>query len=62
MSLEFAENTEKSVLTDPPKAWITYVRKDGKGRHCGTVSTNPDYVRMHNEWVWLQITLPEPPK
>ena len=49
----------RSVLLDPPQAWITYVRKDGKGRHRGTIATNPDYIKAHKDWKWIPIKLPE---
>ena len=48
---------EQSVI-EPLKAWITYVRKDGGGRHIGTIATNPAYVKAHKDWVWLPIDLP----
>ena len=52
--------TERAVLTDQPQAWITYVRKDGQGRHSGTITTNPEYVKAHKDWVWLPVALPAP--
>lgn len=42
------------------KAWVTYRKKDGSGEHSGTIATNPEYVKVHKEWVWLPITLPKP--
>ena len=53
--------TEHAVL-EPTKAWITYRKKNGKGLHSGTIATNPDYIKAHNDWEWLPITLPEIPR
>lgn len=42
-----------------PRAWITYRKKDGTGVHSGTIALNPDYVRVHHEWLWREIELPK---
>lgn len=44
-----------------PRAWITYRKKDGSGEHPGTISTNPEYVRVHRDWVWLEIPIRSTP-
>jgi hypothetical protein len=61
---DISERTEAEAhaVLDKPQAWITYVKKDGRGRHSGTIATNPDYVKVHKDWVWLPLKLPEPPK
>lgn len=41
-----------------PRAWITYRKKDGTGAHIGTLATNPKYVRVHHEWLWLEVPMP----
>jgi hypothetical protein len=41
-----------------PRAWITYRKKNGKGKHSGTIATNPEYIKVHNEWHWIEIKLP----
>ena len=51
---------EAHAVLDKPQAWITYRKKNGKGKHSGTISTNPDYVSVHKEWLWQPITLPTP--
>lgn len=51
---------EAHSVLNQPQAWITYRRKDGKGKHSGTISTNPDYIKAHSSWLWQSIKLPEP--
>ena len=50
--LDFSQGEKK------PRAWITYRKKDGTGEHGGTIATNPEYVKVHSEWLWEVITLP----
>lgn len=60
---DISERTEAeahAVLDDGPKAWITYRKKDGTGKHKGTITTNEDYVRVHRDWLWQTIKLPDP--
>lgn len=60
---DISERTEAeahAVMGATLGAWITYRRKDGKGKHSGTIATNPDYVKAHKEWLWQKINLPEP--
>ena len=51
---------EAHAVLDKPEAWITYRKKDGRGKHSGTISTNRDYIEAHKDWVWQKIALPEP--
>lgn len=56
---EKANRLEPMELSYPPKAWITYRKKDGSGEHRGTIATNPRYVKAHGDWLWLPIEIPQ---
>ena len=58
--IEERRMAEAHAVLDKPEAWITYRKKDGRGKHSGTISTNRDYIEAHKDWVWQKITLPEP--
>ena len=57
-AIRIEDDDPQSVRTTPPQAWITYRKKNGQGAHSGTIATNPDYVKAHKDWVWLEIKLP----
>jgi hypothetical protein len=52
-------NQQAMEVVLPLRAWITYRKKDGSGKHGGTLATNPEYVRAHREWHWIEIKLPQ---